>query len=408
MRSTIRESPLQGVFRTFPRWSSFMKNWFSGPICAVVTLFCLSPLATSPAIAAATSNGQEESQQPAGSVVVQDMFGGQIFGYGVDQNGTEGLLSEAALQPDGSLTIATETFDQNTGRIVALVEKKTETQDNFVTLGVFGNHVAIRQDQHVQGGYVRLRTYSAMSPLSGNRFTGIWWVPLNDKTQLFEDVEGDQGNPNVAVMASNFECCSRFVFGSNVATNQFGPMITLQDQIFTQGVPPLLAYDSQTNQAVLAQAQGAPYSTPQLALVNLSTRVVSEFRGLGDGYVNGLAVDSATGIACTTTETDNSAEFYNLATKRGFIVVLPFIGQYSAATVAVDRVNKLFLIAHPRPGAPGAIHVYDENGNFVETLEGFVMGPGGATLALNPSKRVGFIQFPGSNRNLSGLRSFTY
>ncbi len=59
-----------------------------------------------------------------------------------------------------------------------------------------------------------------------------------------------------------------------------------------------------------------------------------------------MAADSNTGIACTTTETDNSVsvEFYNLATKSGFIVSLPVIGKYSGATVAVDTLHKLFLI----------------------------------------------------------------
>ena len=149
------------------------------------------------------------------------------------------------------------------------------------------------------------------------------------------------------------------------------PSSTCRTPFLPGGVPPLLAYDSTTNQAVLAQAQGAPYSTPEVALVNLTTSEVTEFTGLGDGYVNGLAVDSATGIACTTTETDNSAEFYNLATRTGIIVGLPFIGQYSGATVAVDPVHRLFLITHPVPGSPGQIHVYDENGNLVESLRNF-------------------------------------
>src|SRR5664279_5629792 len=200
-------------------------------------------------------------------------------------------------------------------------------------------------------------------------------------------------------MVSTKACCSRSVFGANVATNRNGPIITLQNQLFNGGVPPLMAYDGVNNQAVVAQAQGAPYSTPGIGLVNLTTRAVTQFTGLGDGYVNGLAVDSSTGIACTTTETDNSAEFYNLVTHSGFEVLLPIIGRYSAASVANDPIHKLFLITHPRPGAAGAIHVYDANGNFVETLEGFSMGPAGAYIALNPSMRKGFLLAPGRNQH---------
>lgn len=262
-----------------------------------------------PAHARASKQPVEETGQSGPLVgqgfVVQDLFGGQIFGYGVDENGTEGLLSEAVSQPGGTYLVATETFSQTTGRILALVEIRAATRDDYVTLGVVGSHIGLREWEHVQGLYVTSRTYNVMNPLSGNRFDGAWTPPLNDQTQHFEDVEGNQGAPGVAVMASTDACCGRFVFGSNVAANTFGPMVTLTDPIMTGGVPPLLAYDSVTNQAVLAQAQGAPYSTPVFDLVNLSTRVITEFTGMGDGYVNGLAVDSATGIACTTTETDN-------------------------------------------------------------------------------------------------------
>ena len=380
-----------------------MKKQFSRWLATAAALLCLCGLAQVSAL------GQDAPNPPVGKgFVVQDKFGGWIFGYGVDQSGTEGVLSEDLELPDGNLLIATETFDLNTGAIIATVERQNETQDNFVTLGVFGSHIGLRQDQHVAGGYVVKRTYNTLNPLSGNKMNGVWLPPLDDKKQLLEDVEGDQGNPNVAVMASTFNCCSRLVFSSNVAADRFGPFVTLTDPVFTGGVPPLLAYDSATNQAVVAQAQGAPYSIPQIGLVNLTTRSVTEFTGLGFGFVNGLAVDSATGIACTTTETDNSAEFYNLATKTGFIVSLPVIGKYSGATVAIDPLHKLFLIAHPVPAAPGQVHVYDENGNLIESIVGLSMGPGGATIAVNPSKRTAFMLAPGRGQGLSALQSFTY
>jgi hypothetical protein len=168
-----------------------------------------------------------------------------------------------------------------------------------------------------------------------------------------------------------------------------------------------MAFDSKTNQAVLAQAQGAPFSVPVIATVDLTKGKTTEFTGLGFGFVNGLAVDSATGIACTTTETDNSAEFYNLAKKTGFIVTLPVIGKYSAAAVAVDPLHKLFFITHPVPGTAGQIHIYDEKGNLIRSLTGINMGPGGVYVALNPSTRTGFVQTSLQNGG-SGLQSFSY
>jgi hypothetical protein len=88
--------------------------------------------------------------------------------------------------------------------------------------------------------------------------------------------------------------------------------------------------------------------------------------------------------------------------------VLPVIGEYSGATVAVDPVHKLFFIAHPVPASTGEIHIYDEKGNLIKSLSGFSIGPGGTIIALNPGKRSGFVQAPGTNRGSSGLQSFSY
>src|SRR5579863_4814603 len=47
-----------------------------------------------------------------GQVVIHSKFGGQIFGFDVDQNGTEGLLSEDKSLSNGSVLATVETFDQ--------------------------------------------------------------------------------------------------------------------------------------------------------------------------------------------------------------------------------------------------------------------------------------------------------
>ena len=170
---------------------------------------------------ASTPADAQDSPTSAGkNIVVQDKFGGQIFGYGVDQNGTEGLLSESQLLSDGKLLVATETFDQRTGKILKVVTKKTETPDDFITWGIVGSHVGLFEQEHVKGIFVDKRTFGILNPLDGNKVTGKWTPPVDGKTQSLEDVEGDQGTPNVAGMASPYACCSRFVFGSDVAAGQ--------------------------------------------------------------------------------------------------------------------------------------------------------------------------------------------
>jgi hypothetical protein len=351
---------------------------------------------------------QEADQPKAPTITVQDVFGGQIFGYGVDQLGNEGILSEIVTLPDGKLHIATETFSQTTGKILKVVAQKTETNDNFISWGVLGSHVGLMELDTAPGIFVTKRSFSILDPLSGNKFTRQWTPPVDGKTQALEDVEGSQGSPNVVGMVSPYACCSRFIFSSNIAANTFGKTVTLTDSLFTGGVPPILAYDSGTNRAVLAQAQGAPFSVPEILQVDLTSGANTSFQGMGFGLVNGMAVDSNTGIACTTTETDNSAEFYDLARETGQIVVLPNIGKFSGATVAVDPINKLFLIAHPVPTTNGEIHVYTEQGGLLESIFEVPMGPGGPIMAVNPSKRIVFVQVAGSNGASSGLQSFSY
>jgi hypothetical protein len=71
--------------------------------------------------------GQTNEFQPNPSagptgIFVHSKFGGQIFGFDIDQNGTEGLLAESKLLANGNVLAAVETFDQATGNILNVVE----------------------------------------------------------------------------------------------------------------------------------------------------------------------------------------------------------------------------------------------------------------------------------------------
>ena len=76
-----------------------------------------------------------------GKVFVHSQFGGQIFGFDIDQNGTEGVLSEAKTLGSGKVLAAVETFDQRSGKIISVVTM-TETTDDFLTQGVVGTRWA--------------------------------------------------------------------------------------------------------------------------------------------------------------------------------------------------------------------------------------------------------------------------
>jgi hypothetical protein len=373
-------------------------------------LFCLLGCMSTMSLAQADS--QPNPAAGAGSVFVHSKFGGQIFGFDVDQNGTEGVLSEAQTLPGGNVLAAVETFDQTSGKILNVVAK-TQTQDDFVTLGVVGSSIGLVEREHVISLLKVQRTFHVLNPLTANKFTGVWTPPIASGF-LIEEVSRNQGISTNAIFASgpNF---NPVVFSSSIATNTFGPQITLTNQNFTFGVIPVLGYDSTTNQAVLAQDFGSPTNVPEIGLVNLTSGATSTFKGVGLGFVNGIAVDSADGIACTTTEIDFSVEFYNLATQTGFKVTLPNATQqiFSGADVEYDPVNKLFLVAQPvssTAASGSSIHVYDPNGNLIESINGFSFSNASnvipAHIALKPSNRTGFVDGPSAT--VSEIQSFTY
>ena len=127
-----------------------------------------------------------QSDPPATPVIVHSKFGGQIFGFDIDQNGTEGVLSEALSQSNGNILAAVETFDQKTGKILNVLAK-TQTQDDFVTLGVTGTSVGLIEHEHVIKLLDVVRTFQVINPLSGNKITGKWTPPLGT-THLLDQV----------------------------------------------------------------------------------------------------------------------------------------------------------------------------------------------------------------------------
>jgi hypothetical protein len=207
-----------------------------------------------------------------------------------------------------------------------------------------------------------------------------------------------------------------FVFSSNVAANTFGPVIKITDSNNFGSVPPPMAFDSLTNQAILGGGNGCFGCLPVIGLADLVKGTFGEFTGVGFGFINGIAVDAADGIFCTTTEDDASVELYNLATQTGFTVILPGSNEqqfFSGADVEFDPIHKLFLVAQPNSSsAPSGstIYVYDTQGNLKETLNGFSFSNTFNVIpmhiALNPKNRSGYVDGP--DAGVTDIQSFTY
>lgn len=366
---------------------------------AVLSLSCLA--------AAQTSASRLHASVSLGNIIVHSKFGGQIFGFDVDQSGTEGLLSEAG----GSVNAAVETFDQKTGKILKVVIK-TQTQDDFLTMGVLGKSVGLVEREHVISFLHLKRTFHTLNPLDSNKFTGIWTPPLGSKhiiTAIDGSISRTQGSPNIVAWAGDIS--GQFipwVFESNIEKNKFGPIVKITDSTNFGSVVSPIAFDTKTNQAVIGGGTGAFGTNPTIGVVDLTKGTFSEFRGIGFGFVNGIAVDSADGIFCTTTEDDASVEFYDLKSETGFTVVLPGSnGQQflSGWDVEFDSIHKLFLVAQPNSstGTGSSIYVYDTKGNAKNILNGFSF-PTPQRLALNPGQRTGWVDGPVNGE----IQSFKY
>ena len=92
--------------------------------CVCVASFLLSG-------AAAFGQADDFQLNPAagaGTIIVHSKFGGQIFGFDIDQSGTEGVLSESKPQSNGTYLAAVETFDQATGTILKVAVEDANTR----------------------------------------------------------------------------------------------------------------------------------------------------------------------------------------------------------------------------------------------------------------------------------------
>jgi len=343
-----------------------------------------------------------------GNVVVHTKFGGQIFGFDIDQNGTEGVLADVKSLNNGNTLSAVETFDQKTGKILKVIAKKVTPVDDDIVVGIVGTSTAIVEHEHAPCAlcFVSKRPYPLINPLDSNQYTGLWMPPHFNKNDIVIGVSRNQGAPTAAflVLDNIFPGFNNFVLSWDVAKNTFGKEIKMTDPNFEPYLTPAFALDIKTNTAVLAQDAGCPGCTPDIGLVDLASGAFSHFAGHGLGSVNGLAVDSEGGIACTTTEMDGNVQFYDLKTQTGFTEPLAGAnGRLQSGTdVEFDPIHKLFLIGQPvsSTGQGSSIQVYDPKGNLVESLNGF--SSSFRYIALQPKRRSGFVDDP------AGLRSFTY
>jgi hypothetical protein len=343
--------------------------------------------------------------------VLTSRFGGPIYGWAIDENGNDGVLTEVTPPSGDPYTSVVETFDQSSAQIVKVVRKQKSSpsgNDELFVDAIAANDVGLIDDENDQSGE-RDDTYYVMAPVSKNKITGTWSRPSGNGFLIF-DMADQQTDPLAVMSATTIDERSKpavwELVVTDIATNKIARVLHAPGG---DGVnyPYFVAEDTSSRHAYVPAAN---YSS-QTIFIDYDLRsghASSDFIAPAfSGPVNGIAIDSATHVMCTTTMANYSVQLYDLKTKQQtFVGQIPNAGGEGQAggSISADPINHLFIVTQPNSLLGGsAIYVYDEQGNVVETLSHFAFGQG-AGVEIVAKNRSGYI----SGRNANQLQSFTY
>jgi hypothetical protein len=390
--------------------------------CLVLFALCACAGTTTPAggVTPAAHLTDFAAVRDGGSLgpVLTTSGGGQIFGFDINSNGNDGVLASAS-----NAQISVQTFNETSGTITKTIGSISGTQDDYVADGIFAGDVGLVDFQKagVFGKTSAKDKYHLLNPVTKARLNGRWIPPVKPFNVL-EWAPNQSTDTSVLYGYQRKGSAPVDLIVSDVGKNTFSKVIALSSADFSQGTQPQLAQDTVNNLAVMATspsfgAAGGP--PPVIWTVDLKSGKKTHFSGVncpgsvGCGYANGIAYDSSTGIACTTTELDAGVEFYDVAKQTGTRVQLPNEAtQLSAgAFVANDAVHGLFLIAQPvssTSGSGSSIQVYNESGTLEESINGFNFSDAGTVIpvriSIHPTSRTGWVNGPQADQ----LQEFSY
>lgn len=356
---------------------------------------------------------------------MQSRFGGEIFGWDIDQSGNDGLLTETVINGVSFLN-ATETFDQSTGTIVKVVRKKLRDNANVepVAEAIAGSDVGVIDVETAlaRRGVERDDHFDVLNPVSENKITGRS-APPRRLGVIPSYVTDNQASPSQLMTAFYFRSgeSRAALYTYDASQNTWSHRIEFpQSDLFSSLTVTYASVDSATGEGVIGYLKRDGYSpreSPTFDVVDATTgKHLRTFNGLGYGFINGMAIDPTTDVLCTTTFGDMDVEFYHLATGKGKAVQIPVLFGGGALTqgafVAADAMHHLFLVAQLNstlsPSGGSSVLVYNEKGKLVEYINGFdflnqnsVVVP---RVAVNPANRSGYVNGP----NPDELQEFSY
>jgi hypothetical protein len=358
--------------------------------------------------------------------IVTSQFGGQIFGWDIDQNGNDGLLTETVLGQDGVIN-AIETFDESTGKITKVVQKIQRANANVepVADAIAGSDVGVVDvvRDTIGKSVERDDHFDLLNPVSNGKITkrSKPRQTLNVVPNFFTNNQASSSQIMMALYRNKRGDDAVGLYTYDTGANAWGRR---QDfprlYLFQNGEPNYAAVDATTNEAVIGylnRSRYNPHESSTFYVIDAATgKHLRSFVGVGLGFPNGMAIDPATDTMCTTTTGDMDVEFYKLSTGKGKAVQIPVLfgggAETNGAAVAVDPIHHLFLVAQLNStfssNGGSTVIVYDERGKMVEYINGFEFEDNFSVvvphLAVNPSKRTGYVNGPGLNQ----LQEFTY
>lgn len=352
-------------------------------------------------------------------------LGGGIFGWDIDQNGDDGLLSETVLGKTPFVN-AIETFDEKTGRITRVVRKWTSNGEGPLPYveAIAGSDIGFVDGQRYfvkNSRIIRDDEFYAINPVTGEKIDGSW-SPGDVERLLPDFMTENETSPHQIFMAYRQNLHNGtdqpLLYPYDASSNTFGKAFAFPRRQVMAGYLLYAAVDTKRDLGLTGYSP-APYNQDHPLWFDVfdarTGALERSFRGHGIGFVNGMAIDSTTDVMCTTSA-DTGVAFTNVVTGKGFEVELPMLyggGPLTGgAAVAVDSLHHLFLIAQLNstysPTGGSTVYVFDEYGKLVEGINGFnFLNTASAVvvhIAVNPAERIGFVPAQQSN----ALQSFTY
>ncbi len=264
--------------------------------------------------------------------VVTSQFGGQIFGWDIDQNGNDGVLAETVL--GSQVTNAIETFDESTGKITKVIQKRQRLNANVepVVDAIAGSDVGIVDVAREAQQFERNDYFDLIDPVTREKITGrskphqiLGIVP-----NFFTNNQASSSQLMMALYPDKRGDDLVGLYTYDTSRNAWGKRIDFpRTFLFQNGSPNYAAVNATTNEAVVGYLGRGRYNKHESATLHVMDAATGKhlrsFYGVGYGWPNGMAIDPTTDIMCTTTTGDRDVEFYKLSSGKGKAVQIPIL-----------------------------------------------------------------------------------